>query len=223
VVNVVVDTLPLALGIALNPLAIGAGMLIFSGPNSQVSGLSFAIGWVLGLTFLLVLSTRIYQAVLDALPALPSELPWVIWAGLGALFLAAATRVWRNRRARTPSEPPRWMRVGDRGGVRGTLGLGVFLSMVSLRNMTLLAASAGVIGAADLALPALAVTVAVFVSISSIGILVPLLVDLFGGQSADATLERWRDWLARNMGSITAVVLALVGAYLLGRGIAGVM
>jgi hypothetical protein len=223
VVDAIRDTLPLALGIALNPVAIGAGMLIFCRPDSRASGLAYAIGWIAGLTLLLVLSTWLSRYIFDALPQLPAELPWAIWIGLGGLFLAAAARVWRNRRPRTPAAPARWMRFVDGNGKRGTLGLGLFLSMVSPRNLTLLAAAAGIFGPAELDLLALGLTVAAFVAISSIGILVPLLVDLFGGQGADATLERWGDWLTRNMGAITAVVLALVGFYLLGRGITRVL
>jgi hypothetical protein len=95
--------------------------------------------------------------------------------------------------------------------------------MVSLRNLALLAAAGGVIGQANLAFLELALTIAVFLAISSLGILIPLLVRLFGGAGADARLEQWGDWLNRHMGTITAVVMALLGTYLLGKGIVGVI
>jgi hypothetical protein len=84
----------------------------------------------------------------------------------------------------------------------------------------LLVAAASVIGQAALAVPELAVTVTVFVAISSLGIGIPLLVRLLGGDNADARLERWSAWLSLHMGTITAVVLALMGIYLLGNGLA---
>jgi Sap, sulfolipid-1-addressing protein len=101
--------------------------------------------------------------------------------------------------------------------------MGVFLAMFSLRNVALLIASAGAIGSAQLPLQELAVTVAVFLAISSLGVLIPLLVRLLGGEGAESSLERWGEWLIQHMGTMTAAVMAVLGAYLLWSGITGLL
>jgi hypothetical protein len=92
-----------------------------------------------------------------------------------------------------------------------------------VRNLALLAAAAGVIGGADLGTVELALTAATFIAISSAGILVPLLVRLFGGAGADARLAQWIDWLNRNVAAITSGVTGVLGSYLLVRGLMGVI
>jgi hypothetical protein len=223
-VSAIVGAIPLELGIALNPIAIVAGILILRTGNARRNGMAFVVGWILGLVLLVVLPALLVQDLVGVLRDSSYELPAIIWLGLGALLLVAAAYSLRHRTL--PGEqpaPPRWAGFLDRGGVFPPLGLGGFLATVSLRNLALLAAAVSVIGQATLSLPELAVTVAMFVAISSLGILIPLLVRMFGGEGADARLEQWSAWLTRHMGTMTAVVLALVGIYLLSRGIARVL
>ena len=218
----VLDTLPLALGIALNPLAIVVSILVVCKPKSRENGAAFVIGWVLGLALLLILATWIIQDLVSALITASSELPSVIWIGLGGLFLFSAVYTLRSQsRSDETSGPRRWMRFIEHAGVFRTLGMGVFLAMFSLRNVALLIAAAGAIGSGQLPLKELAVTVAVFVAISSLGVLIPLLVRLLGGNEAEIQLEQWGEWLIKHMGTMTAAVMVVLGTYLLGRGITG--
>jgi hypothetical protein len=60
---------------------------------------------------------------------------------------------------------------------------------------------------------------AVFLVVSSIGILVPLLVRLLGGREADERLALWSAWLNLHVATITAGVLGVLGVYLLLRGL----
>lgn len=148
----------------------------------------------------------------------------MIWVAVGALLLLAAAQALRSRPL--PGEEPatpRWLRVIDTAGPGRMFGIGLFLATFSVRNLALLAAAAGVIGGADLGIVELALTAAVFVFVSSIGILVPLLVRLFGGAGADATLAAWSDWLNRHVATITAGVMGAIGVYLLSRGLAGAL
>jgi hypothetical protein len=100
-------------------------------------------------------------------------------------------------------------------------GLGLFLATVSLRNLVLIAAAAGLLGQAQLAILELAPVVAVFVGLSSLGVLVPLFMHVAGGERADAALTRGGDWLIAHMGSITAIVMAILGIKFLLEGFGG--
>lgn len=212
------------MGITLNPLAIVVSILIVCKPNSRENGIAFVSGWVLGLALLLILATWIIQDLVSALITASSELPAVIWIGLGALLVFSAAYTLRNRsRLGEASGPRRWMRFIEHAGVFRTLGMGVFLAMFSLRNVALLIAAAGAIGSGKLLLKELAVTTAVFVAISSLGVLIPLLVRLLGGMGAEISLERWGDWLIQHMETMTAAVMVVLGVYLLTTGIRGVL
>ena len=54
--GVIGETLPLGLGIALNPIAIVVAILILGTVNTPKNGIAFAFGWISGLTILLVLT-----------------------------------------------------------------------------------------------------------------------------------------------------------------------
>lgn len=222
-VSAILGTMPLGLGIALNPIAIVAGILILRTARPRLNGLLFAVGWVLGLILLVALSTRIVLLQTRGARGALLNLPAIIWAAIGALLLLAALRAQRGRPL--PGEKPvtpRWLRIIDRASPWRSLGIGFALAAVSFRNLALLAAAAGVIGQADLGAVELTLTAAAFIAVSSVGILLPLLVRLFGGGGADATLAAWSAWLNRNVATITAGVLGVLGSYLLVRGLMGV-
>ena len=221
--SAILGTLPLALGIALNPIAIVAGILILRTAHPRLNGLLFAIGWILGLLLLILLYSRLVLLQRASARAAGWDVPSVIWVGIGVLLLLAAARAMRGRPL--PGEEPatpRWLRVIDTAGPGRIFGIGIFLATVSIRNLALLAAAAGVIGAAGLGLVEAALTAAVFIFVSSIGILVPLLVRLFGGEGADATLAAWSTWLNQHVATLTAGVMGVLGSYLLVRGLMGV-
>jgi hypothetical protein len=126
-VNAILSTLPLGLGIALNPIAIVAGILVARTANARRNGIAFAAGWMLGLVLLVVLSTQIVLLQMRGSRGALSNLPAIIWVAIGALLLLAAARAWRGRPL--PSEdpkPPRWLRAIDRSGTGHVFGIGVF-------------------------------------------------------------------------------------------------
>jgi hypothetical protein len=224
VVRTILATIPIGLGIALNPIAIVAGLLILRTAGALRNGLAFLAGWIVGLALLVVLGSRLV-ALQGSVRRGGPTLPDIVWIAIGLALLASAVlRVARGRPL--PGEeppPPRWLGMVDRAGAGRSLGIGLFLATVSLRNLALLAAAASVFGSAGLGWAERALAIAAFVAVASLGILIPLGVRLFGGERADATLMRWGDGLNRNMGRITAGVMALVGLYLLGRGVLGLL
>ena len=57
--SAILGTLPLAVGIALNPIAIVVGILMLRTAYPRLNGLLFTLGWLLGLGLLVVLSARL--------------------------------------------------------------------------------------------------------------------------------------------------------------------
>ena len=221
--GVIGETLPLGLGIALNPIAIVVAILILGTVNTPKNGIAFAFGWISGLTILLVLTALIVQARSVADPESTRSIVYVAKVAFGLILILAALWGLRRPRAEEDLEPRRWTRLINEGGVVRSFGLGLFLSDFSIKNLTLVAAAAGVIGQADLEDRDLAVAVGIFVVICTIGILVPLVVRVFGHERGDQLLTVWRKWLERNVAAVTAVVMVLLGTSLIGQGIGGLM
>jgi cytochrome c biogenesis protein CcdA len=211
------DTLPLGIGIAMNPIAIVAGILILASASARSSSVAFTAGWVLGLTLLLVLALLVQQQV-STHPDTPRDFVSFLKVVLGVVLLGGAVRlIFFPRKA--DGDTPKWMRFVDQIGSPRAAGLGLFLSIVSLKNIALILGAAALIRDASLATQGLVLTLVVFLLICTIGILMPLVVHLSGGARADARLARWRSWLLLNVNLITAIVMALLGLLMIGHGV----
>ena len=222
--GVIGETLPLGLGIALNPISIVVAILILGTVNTPKNGIAFAFGWISGLTVLLVLTSLLVQQRSSADPESTRTIVYVGKIAFGMIFILAA--IWGLRRRPRGEEDlgsQRWTQLVNEGGVARSFGLGLFLADFSIKNLALVAAAAGVIGQAGLGNRGVAIAVGIFVLICTIGILVPLLVRIFGNERGDRLLAVWREWLERNVAMITAVVMVLLGAHLIAQGIGGLM
>lgn len=217
---VIANTLLLGIGIALNPVAAVASILILRDARSRFASAGFVLGWVLGLVVLVAVSSWVAldqvgknrQAVLATMP--------LIWVGIGVLLIGLGLRsVLRRTPEAVESERPRWMGLLNQEHPIKIVVIGLFLSTFSLRNLALLAAAVTIVSQADLGLIELLIAAGVFVAASSLGVLVPPLVRALGGQRADAVLGALAAWLIHNMSRITGVFLLLIGVYLLARGI----
>lgn len=220
----IASAVTLGLGIALNPVAIIASILVLRGANARTQALALLVGWIIGLALLFALTTQVVQLEIGSPTALLPDMPAPIWIAVGAILLVAAGYALRRRPSPgSGPESSRLLRAIDRAGTAQKIGAGIALSAVSLRNLALLTAASAAIAYANLAPFEQLVTVAIFVAVSSLGVLAPLLVQLFGGENADARLESWRRWLNRHMGTFTAVVLIVCGGYLLLQGLRGLL
>jgi uncharacterized membrane protein YbhN (UPF0104 family) len=215
--GVIGETLPLGLGIALNPIAIVVVIVILGTVETPKNGIAFAFGWISGLTILLALTSLLMQERAAADPESTRTVVYLAKIVFGLILIFAALWGLRRRpRGEDEKTTRRWIRLINEGGVARSFGLG-------LKNLTLIAAAATVIGQAGLGNRGVAVAVGIFVVICTIGILVPLVARLFGDERGDRLLAVWRVWLERNMAAITAVVMILLAANLIGQGIGGLM
>lgn len=206
--------LPIGIGVAVNPLAISAGIVLFGGDDPRGKGVPYVTGWLLGLAFLIALSAMVagWQAgEHGAETRLAIDLGR---AAAGLLLIAIAAWTLLHDRGGA-SAPPRWLGALDGFGRGRAMGLGGFLAVVSLKNLLLVAAAGAAMGAAGLSLPALLVVAAIFLAVCAIGLLAPLLVRLRGGAGGAAVLERWRAWLVTHAATLTAVTMLLVGTHLI--------
>jgi hypothetical protein len=211
------DTLPLGLGIAMNPIAIVAGILILASGNARPNSVAFTAGWVLGLTLLVVVTLLVHQQV-SSHPDTPRDAVSLFKIIVGVVLIAGAARLVFFP-AEHRGEMPRWMGFIDRIESPRAFGLGVFLAVFSVKNLVLVAGAATLISDAGDLGDGVLVTLGAFLLICTIGLLVPLVVHLSGGERADAQLAQWRRWLLLNVNLVTAIVMGLLGLLMLGHGV----
>ena len=211
--------LPLAVGVGLSPFPIIAMVLMLSTPRARSNGPAFLLGWVVGLgglgTIVLLTSSGI-GASDDSEPA-----GWVAWLKivLGLLLLLVAVKQWRGRNVEKPA--PKWMQSIDHFTPVKSAGVGLLLAAVNPKNLLLTVAAAAAIAETGIAPGQEAIALAVFVAIGSIGVGAPVFIYFALGERSAHILERLNSWMAANNTVIVAILMLIIGAKLVGDGIAG--
>jgi threonine/homoserine/homoserine lactone efflux protein len=116
---------------------------------------------------------------------------------------------------------PAWMHTIDSFTPLKSVGLGVLLSAVNPKNLLLTVAAGAAIAQAGTSSSGDAVALTVFVVLGTVGPGLPLAVALVMGARARTLLDGMRSWMATHNSAIMAAILLVIGAKLLGDGIAG--
>ena len=215
------DLLPSALGVALSPVPIIAVVLILGTPRARVNGPAFAAGWLAGLTGVSVIVILVAGGADDTDSGTSTTVD-VIKLGLGVLFFLLALKQWqgRPRPGVTPAEP-KWMATVDGFTAGRSLVFGTALSGANPKNLALTMAAAGSIAQSGVDAGGDAVSIATFVVLGSVTVVGPVVYSLLAGERAAKPLSTIKDFMAAHNAVIMMVVLLVLGAKLLGEGIAG--
>jgi threonine/homoserine/homoserine lactone efflux protein len=220
VTHVLGDILGLAAAVAVSPVPVLAVILILVSSNGRVKGMSFALGWLLGLSGLGVITLAVAGSAHASSGGHPAA--WVGWLKLvlGIALGGFAIHLWRRRPTGEEEAPlPAWMAALDHFGTLKTLGVGVLLSAASAKNAPITIAAAAAISSAGIPVAQQLASLAVFVLIGSVAVLAPVVVYLAGGRRAAAVLDNWRRWAADHNTAIMAVLFVVIGLKLIGDGI----
>lgn len=218
VLSTLSETLPFAIGVAASAVAVIALVLILQGSRALSSGLSFTLGWVLGVGVVCAVGVAFGLAVSDD----PAR--WTQWlrALLGALLLVAAVRKWRQR---VPSgqepTPPKWMSGLQDSAPGKAAVLGFLLGGINPKNLMLTLGAAATLGASGLSSSELWITGIAYVVVASVTVLVPMGIYVLMRSKADELLANLGEWMKSNSDAITIVVLVIFGVKLLLGGLAG--
>ncbi|WP_394159674.1 GAP family protein [Galactobacter valiniphilus] len=216
------ETLSNATAIAISPLPIVAVILMLISPKARSLGPAFLVGWVVGIAA----ATTVFTLLAQILPGRGSESSGGIIAAIaqlvfGLALLALAVKQWRSRPL-PDEEPvlPSWMSGIDSMSALAAAGLGLALAAVNPKNFLMAASAGAIIGRGELGAGVTVAAVASFTLVAALTALVPVLFTLVAPQPAAAVLNPIRRWLSANNATIMAVVFALMGAALLGQGLA---
>ncbi|HEX5713401.1 MAG TPA: GAP family protein [Solirubrobacterales bacterium] len=213
------DLLPSALAVALSPIPIVAVVLVLGAPRARTAGPAFALGWIAGLLAVSVVVLLLVGGGSDP----DHDDPGLDWlkVAIGVLFLLMAAKQWSKRpRPGEQPEQPSWMASVDSAGPARAALLGTALSGANPKNLALTLAAAASIAEAGLDSADEAIATAAFVAVGSATVAGAVLFHLLAGARAAAPLAAVRRFMAQNNAVIMMVVLLLLGAKLLGDGLA---
>ena len=133
--------------------------------------------------------------------------------------MVLGVRQWRSRHEEQPA--PAWMQSLESATPRSAARLSVLLSLANPKILLFSAAAGMTIGAAETTGTESVVAVVVFALAASVTVALPVLAHVVLGDRATAPLRRANDWLTENNATIMAVVLLVIGALVLGKGVSG--
>jgi threonine/homoserine/homoserine lactone efflux protein len=215
------DLLPLAVGVALSPVPIIAVILMLGTPRARSNGPAFAVGWVVGLVIVSVVVVLLASGSDDPDSGSSTAVD-VIKLLIGALFLLMAFAQWRKRpKPGEEAEMPKWMSAIDQFTAGKSLALGAALSGANPKNLALTLAAAATIAQAGLSGGGTTVAIAVFVIIGSLTVAGPVLFYVLAADKAAGPLNSIKQFMADHNAVIMMIVLLVLGAKVLGQGIAG--
>ena len=212
--------LPAAFVVALSPFPVIGVVLILASPLGRRNGPLFALGWVAGLAVVATLIVVLFGGADDPDSTSSAIADW-LRVVVGAALIVMGVRKWLKR-PRTAEEvvvPTCMASLEDATAVR-SLRRGVLLSGANPKNFVLTAAAATAMVEAGAEGTDLVIAVAVFVLIGSCTVLGAVVAHLVGGRRAAAFLDGVRQFMVANSTVIMVIVLLLIGASVLGDGIA---
>lgn len=220
-VEILGTVLPNAVAIAISPLPIIAVILMLMTARSKQLGLGFLLGWVVGI-FVAITAFALLAGVIPEPDSAGGSQPvmGVIQLVLGALLLLLALKQWRSRPG-PDDEPelPAWMSKIDAMKVPAVIVLAFALAAVNPKNLLVAAAAGGTIGRSGLPLGTVLVMTLVFTLIAALSVAVPVVFAVSAPKKAATVLTGIRTWLTANNATIMTVVLALLAAQVIGKGI----
>ena len=224
-VNPIGDVLPLAIGVMISPLSVIAVISMLLSKRAKSTSLVFLFGWILGLIIIggAVLSLAATQNFSPG--SEPSTGASIIKLLAGVLLLFLAAMEWRvNIR---PGEQPKLLtRVNavDTSTPAKAFGLGLLLSAAYPKNFTLTVVAALTIVQAQVSgfpnITSFTVFI-IFIIISSILIVIPVLTYLILGGKAAQMLDSWKAWNVEHYTAVLVVTFLALAAMNLGKGLTG--
>jgi threonine/homoserine/homoserine lactone efflux protein len=214
---VIDDLLGPAIGIAASPFPVIPAILLLLTPRATANAASFLGGWAAGV---LVATTAF--VLLESVIELAEDTPtWVSWArvALGLALVVLGVRQWLSRREEQPA--PAWMQSLESASPGSAARLGIFLSLANPKILLFCAAAGLGIGASSVTGVSAGVTVVLFALAASVSVALPLLAHLVLGDRATTPLRQANDWLSEHNATVMALVLLVIGALVLSKGVSG--
>jgi threonine/homoserine/homoserine lactone efflux protein len=209
----------LALGFAValcSPVSVVTVIVLLSMPAGRKRGIAFVVGWLLAVLVIGVISVLVLHGQdFSSHKTTPSKLASVVEILVGAAVLLVSARAFRRRTSKGASaETPRWLARLDQTNWLLAVLVGAFMLTYSLTLAAVAEILKAHVSEADAAL-----AFVIFALASITTIVAPVVVALVAPERSAERLAQWRHWLLANSRAIGLVVLMVIGALLVVRGI----
>jgi Sap, sulfolipid-1-addressing protein len=212
--------LPIAVAVAISSVPIMATILILLSPKRAQSSIPFLIGWMLGMAVVVTICTIGAQAIPAPRAARrPDTTIGIAEILVGAALVVIAIVAWIRARRNPSDAMPKWLNaVGSFGP---WAAFGVAFALNARPKGLLLAIAAGLALRGDgLSTGQSAVAIAIYTLIGASTVAVPIIVTLADPEGMEPRLLSMKEWVERNSGAVTAVILLMIGVVIIGTGIA---
>jgi hypothetical protein len=220
--DVVLHMLPFAVGIAISPVPIITVILMLFTPRPRSNGAGFVLGWFLGIgipALVVFMVDRVINQGDVATP--PSRMALNLRIAVGVILILVAAWNWMHRNKQdVENKKPLLMRVVDSITPWKAIVLGfLFADVTNPKNLALTVAGCMAITAGHLSAVGNAIVLTLFTGMASLGVALPVLLFLSGGDAAKLTVEQWRQWLMKHKKGVMALLFLVFGIALLVRGV----
>lgn len=220
--DVVLHMLPFAVGIAISPVPIITVILMLFTPRPKSNGAGFLLGWFMGIglpALVVFMLDRMINQGNDASP--PSRIASTLRIAFGFLLILVATWNWVKRnKPDDENKKPLLMKVVDSITPWKAILLGfLFADVTNPKNLALTVAGCLAIAGGHLTALGNIVSLTLFTGMASLGVAIPVLLFMSGGEKAKQTVEQWRQWLMKHKKGVMAVLFFVFGVALLVRGV----
>jgi len=215
------QSLPQAIGIAISPIPIVLLILMLVSSRARTNGPMFAVGWLTGIFLVATVSYALSDSADVATDPTAADGGNAIQVVLGLLFLALAVRQWRQRpRPGVESRQPKIFSAVDTMGPAKVLGLGFVAAAANPKNLPLAISGGVTIAGVGATTSEGLLAVALFSLAASATVLIPVVAVLALGDRTRGPLDELRIWLLANNSTIMMVLFVILGAKMLGSGLA---
>ena len=221
-ISMVGQLLPVALAAALSTVPVTVLLVIMMSPRRGAAAVPFALGCVVGTAVIVLVASAAAQLLPEARPRQAKETAAVLQLALGSALMLFGIRVWRRRHGSAGAlQLPRWASSAlDTVGAFRAFGLGVVIEFRPKSALLACVVSLQV-HAADRDGPGTVILVVTYVLVATSTVTVPVLLTLISPERMEPHLARAADTLADDGQVISAIVLLMVGAVVIGAGLQG--
>jgi len=213
------QVLPLALAAALSSVPISATIVILLSEGRTRSGLAFLAGTVIGTFVAITLVTAVGQS-LPGRPRHHAELigQFEIILGLAMVLLGVVTLA--RGSAAASGRGTRWLEGVGSLGILPVFGIGLALNLRP-KAILLVAAAGLAISRAHLRFDEGLVLVIAYTAVATCTVVVPIVLTILMPHMMEPRLISAKEWTAAHSTGISATLMILIGAFVVGVGVTG--
>jgi hypothetical protein len=211
--------LPLAIAVAISSVPIMATILILLSPKRAQSAVPFMVGWILGIATVVSICTAFAQLIPTSRSARrPETVIGVAEMLVGFALIVIAIIAWRRARRNPATAMPKWLNAVGSFGPWSSFGIAFALN-VRPKGLLLAIAAGLALRAEDLSLGESAIAIAIYTLVGCSTVAVPIIVTLAAPERMEPDLVSAKEWITRNNGAITAIILVMIGVVIIGTGL----